>query len=197
MAEGEQATSGWIGGWKARRTRRDAAHALYLEVVASGRAPVLYAEWGVPDTVDGRFEMIGLHAALLMRRLAGAGPRGPSLGQALFDVMFADLDRSLRELGVGDLSVGKKVKAIAESFYGRADALERGMAAGDRQAVVGLLARNVYQTGQKPTDAQLEALADHLARYARHLEATPTAELLHGRLPAFPPLVVDPDPTAT
>ena len=150
MARAEQEANGPLGGWRARRARAATARSLYGELVELARAPVLYADWGVPDTVDGRLEMISLHAALVMRRLAGVDEAGQALAQALFDVMFADVDRNLRELGVGDLSVGKKVKRIAESFFGRAAALERALANGDTEAIAGILMRNVYLAGRRP-----------------------------------------------
>ena len=97
---------------RGNRRHERAAHALYGAIVAAAREPAFYDRLGVPDTMDGRFGMIGLHAALVMRRLRTAGPEGQPLAQALFDLMFADLDRNLREAGVGDLSVGRHVKGL-------------------------------------------------------------------------------------
>jgi cytochrome b pre-mRNA-processing protein 3 len=182
MTDREQAKPGWIRSWKARRHRRELAHELYVQLVAQARDPVLYRDWGVPDTVDGRLEMISLHAALLMGRLAAADPQGQELAQAFFDVMFGDVDRNLRELGVGDLSVGKKVKAIAESFYARAAALQQALVANDREAIAIVLTRNVYVAGPSPETGQLDGLITHLFMYAKHLEALPESELLSGRL---------------
>ena len=115
MAAAEQSTAGdrnsrWgrLGQWlRRRRTRRDAARTLYLTLVEQARRPVFYATWGVPDSRDGRLEMVGLHAILVMRRLRSEGRPGRLLAQALFDLMFRDVDRHLREWGVGDLSVGQ------------------------------------------------------------------------------------------
>ena len=118
----------------------------------SARLERFYADWGVPDTRDGRFEMIGLHAALVMRRLRAEGRPGQELAQALFDMMFVDMDRSLREIGVGDLSVGKYVKSMAQTFFARGRALDGPVAAGDTAQVVAVLARNVYVTGTTPPD---------------------------------------------
>jgi hypothetical protein len=95
------------------------------------RRPWFYRDGGVPDSPEGRFEVIGLHAFFVLRRLRALGEPGQALGQEVFDVMFADLDRSLRELGVGDLSVGKHVKRYARFFYGRVAGLEQAFAAGD------------------------------------------------------------------
>ncbi len=130
------------------------ATSLYGVIVASARQEKFYAEWGVPDTVDGRFDMISLHLFLLLDRLKGAGSDVERTRQALTDAFFDDMDRSLREMGVGDLSVGKKVRKMAEAFYGRvkayAAALERG------EGLEEALRRNVH-----PGDdgASVDALA--------------------------------------
>ena len=115
----------------ARRAHAEAAHRLYDEVVKQARTPLLYSELGVPDTPEGRFEMVALHAALLIRRLRAAGGPGRALGQALFDLMFADMDASMRELGVGDLGVGKQVQRLAGQFYARLAALDDAFGKGD------------------------------------------------------------------
>jgi cytochrome b pre-mRNA-processing protein 3 len=173
----------WWAGRAARRDRLAAARRLYIGLVAMARQPGFYANWGVPDTNDGRLEMIGLHAALVMRRLARAGEAGPALAQNLFDVMFADIDRTLRELGVGDLSVGKKVKGIAKSFLGRAAGLEAALEEHDRGALASVLARNLYLTGAAPTPERVDALAGHLMALDAALAAFPAARLLAGDLP--------------
>ncbi len=115
----------------------------YEAIVAAARHPVFYAEWGVADTLDGRFDMIALHAFLILDRLKGveAGFR-----QDLVDEFFRDMDRSLREMGVGDISVGKKVRKMAEVFYGRVAAYDKAMA--DPEALLpDAIARNVFPEG--------------------------------------------------
>jgi cytochrome b pre-mRNA-processing protein 3 len=101
--------------------RPDAAQVLYEAIVAAARHPVPYADWGVRDTVDGRFDMIALHAFLVLDRLKGSAE---AFRQELVDELFRDMDRSLREMGVGDISVGKKVRKMAEVFYGRVAAYD-------------------------------------------------------------------------
>src|SRR5262245_48094906 len=96
---------------------------LYAAAIAQARQPVFYAGLRVPDTVDGRFELVALHVFLILQRLKSE-PEATPFAQALFDTMFADMDRNLREMGVGDLSVGKKVKAMAQGLYGRIAAYE-------------------------------------------------------------------------
>ena len=96
-----------------------AADKLYRSVVSQARRPEFYLLVGVPDSLDGRFELNALHVFLVLDRLKQDYPRGAGLGQALHDVFFADMDHSLREMGAGDLGVGKRVKKMAQGFYGR------------------------------------------------------------------------------
>jgi len=108
--------------------------------VAAARHPAFYARWGVADTLDGRFDMIALHTYLVLDRLKGTEP---GFRQELVDEFFRDMDRSLRELGVGDVSVGKKVRKMAEVFYGRVAAYDAALA-GEGDALVAAIARNVF-----------------------------------------------------
>ena len=93
--------------------------------MAQARQPVFYESYGVPDSVDGRFEMIALHCYLLMRRLQAAGDK--ALSQKLFDIFFVSMDQSLREMGVGDLAVPKHMKRMMNGFNGRADGYEQAL----------------------------------------------------------------------
>lgn len=161
------------------RKNRNAVQALYGAIVAASRAPMFYEGWGVPDTLDGRFELIALHAFLAMRRLKQAGDSA-AFSQALFDTMFADLDRNLREMGVSDLGVGRQVKTMAKAFYGRILAYERGLAGTD--SLDDALRRNLYGT-VAPNAAQLVAAAAYLRRQAQALDAVPVARLLSGDFP--------------
>jgi len=155
-----------------------AAQALYAQVVEQARLPGFYRDLGVPDTLDGRFDMIVLHAFLVLHRLTTEGQAQGPVGQALFDLMFADMDASLRELGVGDLSVGKKVKQMATGFYGRVAAYEEGLAAGD-DALAGALRRNLY--GTTTADAgHVTAMAGYVRRQATALAGQPVAALNGG-----------------
>ncbi len=118
---------------------------LYGAAVTTAREPRFYTELGVPDTAAGRFELVSLHVALLIRRLRTEGDRtADALAQAVFDAMFADMDVNLREMGIGDLSVGKRVKMLWEGFHGRALAYAETLAAGDESGLAAALARNVW-----------------------------------------------------
>jgi cytochrome b pre-mRNA-processing protein 3 len=131
---------GLLGRGRTERT----GYELYGAAVAAARQPFFYAELGVPDTLDGRFDLVGVHAFLLIRRLTGAGAEGAALAQAVFDAMFNDMDINLREMGVGDLSVGKKVRVMWEAFHGRASAYADAMAIGP-EALAESLERNVWR----------------------------------------------------
>ena len=141
----------------------DASRALYRAAVEAARRPAVMLALGVPDTLDGRFELVTLHAALLLRRVQRA-PALAGLGQELVDLFVADMDRNLREMGVGDLSVGRKVKRMASAFYGRLDAYSDGLDRGGDLAAAA--ERNLYGT--------LEARpgqAERAAAYIRAVEA--------------------------
>jgi cytochrome b pre-mRNA-processing protein 3 len=169
-------------GRRGRAARGAAAERLYAEMVAEARGRRFYAELGVPDTPEGRFEMIALHIALLLRRLRAEGAAGIALGQALFDLMFADMDAALRELGVGDLDVGKQVKRLAGQFYARLAALDRALGSpgeGAAEALAAALAP-VWQGARPPTPGQVGALAAYLRARERALAALPGEALLQG-----------------
>ena len=184
---------------KGRARRREAARRLYMAAVRQAREPVLYTAGGVADTLDGRFDLIVLHVVPLMRRLRQCGEPGRQMSQALFDVMFDDMDRSLREMGVGDLRVGKRVKQMARAFYGRAVAYDRAFdlapGAERRRAIAGALERNVYSDDPPPA-TPVQAMACYVETLLEALDTQSPAALLDGEvgLPPVPPLAADDGP---
>lgn len=178
------------------------AHGLYLTAVAQARQPVFYSEHGIPDSVDGRFDLIVMHVFLLLRPLnAVAGREGvPSelsgragdIAQALFDAMFADMDRSLREMGVSDIAVGKRVKHMAKAFYGRAAAYDEALADTD-EALAEALRRNLFGT-VTPTAPQMAAMAEYLRYQAGHLASMSQELVLSGDMKFAPWPRKDVDP---
>jgi len=171
-----------------RRVRPGTISTLYGTIVAQARLPCFYREYRVPDTVNGRLDLLVLHLALVLDRLADE-PQLRELGQALFDHFCTDMDRNLREIGIGDLSVPKHMQRVGEAFYGRARAYRAGLARDGQQALVEALERNIY--GQE--GAANRAAAARLAVYMRgtvgELRVQPSSEVLAGRLTM-------PDPTA-
>jgi len=157
----------------------DAVYAIYAAIVAQSRQPRFYADWGVPDTVTGRFDMICLHMALLFGRLRGESKLVDDFAQAVFDLFFKDMDRSLREMGVTDLGVPKKIQKMGNIFYGLMTNLNEAMDKDDRTEVEAVIRRNLFDETDGPGIALLAAyLFDERAR----LKSVPTATILGGKL---------------
>jgi cytochrome b pre-mRNA-processing protein 3 len=172
-----------------RKPHERAGFALYTAAVTAARDPWHYGPAvGAPDTLDGRFDLIGLAVALLIRRVrTDPDPRAGALAQAVFDAMFADMDVTLRELGVSDLTVGKRVKRMWEAFHGRARAYEAALDAGDAAALEAALLRNLWRVepGTAAAAAHLPgaaALAGAARRVAAALGAQEFAALLRGEV---------------
>jgi len=160
-----------------------AAAAVHRAAVDQARSVPFYALHGVPDTLDGRFEMIILHAFLVLHRLRSL-PESQKFSQALYDVLFADMDRALREMGTGDLSVGKQVKRMAEGLAGRTRAYQDGLAGtGD---LTEALRRNLYGT-VSPRDEDLAFMAAYMVRQVERLAVQDAATIIGGTV-TFSPL---------
>ena len=148
---------------------RQLIDAIHGGIVAASRQPALFADYGAPDTVEGRFELLTLHAALALRALRQASPPGPAMAQDLADAVFRHLDRALREMGVGDLTVPKRIKAMAGAFVGRCAAYGAALDSSDDMALEAALMRNIHAPGSGD--------AARLARYTRLAEARLAATL--------------------
>ena len=155
-----------------------AGRALFTSASDKARDPAFYQAGEVPDTYEGRFELYTLHVILLLHRLKGEGPQMAETRQGLFDAFIRNLDDGLREMGVGDLSVGKKMRKMGAGIYGRLKSYDEALK-GDREveAVTPLLIRTVFAEAETPA-------ATGLARYvvgARDaLAAQPTEKFLQG-----------------
>lgn len=155
-----------------RKPHERAGFELYGAAVAAARMPWFFAALEAPDSLDGRFDLVGLHVALLIRRLRhDPDPRGAALAQAVFDAMFADMDINLREMGVSDLTVGKRVRAMWEALHGRAQAYEAALDAGDAAALAAALQRNVWRM-----EGEAGPAAHRLAAHALHAAAALQAQ---------------------
>ena len=130
-------------------------------IVAQARSTAFYSSYGVPDTVQGRFDLIVLHLVLFLAGLGADDATRRGIGQQLFDVFCSDLDDNLREMGVGDLAVPKRMRRFAEAFYGRQAAYLAALAAADEQELEKALTRNIFQ------GSDIDPGAVRLARYAR------------------------------
>jgi cytochrome b pre-mRNA-processing protein 3 len=154
-----------------RPPEQPAAHEVYTALVAAARAPVFYARHGVPDTLDGRFEMIALHAFLVLHRVKGA-PEGQRFG----------------EMGTGDLSVGKQVKRMASGLAGRIAAYQAGLDGSGDMAEA--LRRNLYGTVTDPAAADLTVLAEYVRAQAATLAGQPVEQIVAGTV-SFAPAPLD------
>jgi cytochrome b pre-mRNA-processing protein 3 len=146
--------------------------ALYGMIVAQARSPAFYVGYGVPDTVAGRLDMIVLHLVLLLRQLTknhGQAPGAmPPVGQQLFDRFCRDIDDNFREMGVGDLTVPKEMRKVAEAFYGRAKAYESALAGGSAAVLEAAVTRNVFGVVEPPLGAR--RLAAYMREASRRLD---------------------------
>jgi cytochrome b pre-mRNA-processing protein 3 len=153
---------------------------LYGVIVAQARVPDFYEEFGIADSVEGRFELVVLHLALLRRRL-GREAGGAALGHALVDRFGRDMDDNLREMGVSDVAVPKMMKRMFEALYGRTRIYQSALNEAGCEALEAALARNVF--GGR--GGQVARLADYVRRTACELDAADGRQILAGRL-AFP-----------
>lgn len=172
---------GFLRGKRHERT----GYELYGSAVAAARAPYLYEHIGVPDTLDGRFDMVGVYVFLVIRALNRLPPPGSDISQAVFDAMFSDMDINLREMGVGDMSIAKKVKKMWDAFHGRAAAYEQALTSADPAQLSAALARNVWR-GAEP-GPQSGALAVIVRAQDLHLSRQPLESLSAGRVDFLDP----------
>lgn len=177
---------------KRRAEERERARGLYIAAVAQARRPGFYTECGVADDLDGRFDLIVLHVYLTVRALSPTGEIGKRLADYMFRIMMDDMDLNLREMGVSDLRVGKRVKSMARAFYGRAAAYEKAIEADEDNESEGVelkaaIERNIYGADE-PSATQVAELLAYVWRTEETLTQLPDDELLSGRVvyPAAP-----------
>ncbi len=165
-----------LGLKRAPSPERLAAERLYAAAVERSRAADLYADLGAPDTVEGRFELLTAHVVLIVARLAGQGPAADRMRQSLFDVYVRNLDGALREMGVGDLAVPRRMKELGKLWYGRARAYDEAFAAlPDRAPLEGLIARTILA---KAEPSRAGALAERMLNERERLAAVPVGDLI-------------------
>lgn len=168
-----------------RNNNQDVIERLRAEITRAARNPVLYTDYKVEDSFEGRFEMLTLHAALVLRRLNSCPQPGSDIAQDLINIIFRHFEIALREMGVGDVSVPKRMKTFVEAFSGRCAAYEKALPMGE-DIFAQSLVKNVYGKkalkGNVPPENLLAA--QHLARYIfeieRQLGSTPVELLSSG-----------------
>ncbi len=166
---------------KQGRVRANAARGLYATIMKASRNPAFFSTYGVPDTVEGRFEVLAMHGGVLVNRLSSPemGREGAKLAQAFFDVMFKDLDWSLREMGVGDLGVPRRVKKMMSAFKGRAVAYDESLKAGIGEVKHALI-RNMYGQAAEASSSKLDEMAAYMQLCANNLAKVSLAEFQQG-----------------
>ncbi len=170
--------------WFRKDPQMDAARRLYVVIVEQARHPAFYTTCGVPDTVTGRFDLIALHGFLVMNRLKD-GNATRQLAQAISDVVVDDMDRNLREMGTGDLAVGKKVKRVMEGYFGRLEGYKQALS-GDDDGLAAALRRNLFAAAT-PSDGQLAAVVGYVRREAAGLGDQAIDRLEAGAVAFGPP----------
>ena len=160
---------------KPRMPPRGTIETIYGMIVTQAREPLFYRDLGVPDTVNGRFDLLLMHLWLMLRRLKSV-EAGSGLSQALFDRFCNDMDDNLREMGVGDLTVPKRMQAFGEAFYGRTAAYDFALTAG-HQALAQAFCKNILN-GEKFDRADL--LATYAERAMAELDGIDATALLSG-----------------
>ncbi|MCU0818657.1 MAG: ubiquinol-cytochrome C chaperone [Beijerinckiaceae bacterium] len=168
-------------GWLFRSRSAPDVAKLFHDIANAARNPVAYREHGVADTFEGRFERLALVTTLVLRRLSALPAPAEVVGQGVVDQLFAHLDDGFRRAGVGDLSVGKKVKALAQGFYGRAKAYTEALDSGEEAQLRAVLARNLYGSEKTAEDVPAGLLAEIEGLIAA-LEKKDLAGLLAGRV---------------
>ena len=164
------------GGLKGRA--QSPSEQLYYDVLAASRQAPLFADYGVEDSIDGRFDALCLVQSLMMRRLSGQDGAIKELAQGLFDAMFMDMDLTLREMGVGDMGVGKRVKLMSEAYMGRLKSYDDAISAGDKTALSEALRRNLFrQDDENPKEAEL---AGKILKIAERLDKVDEEAFLSG-----------------
>jgi len=171
-----------------RNARQSTISALYGTIVAQARLPCFYREFVVPDTLNGRFDLLVLHLATVLNRFA-KDPLLRDLGQGLFDRFCQDMDDNLREMGVGDLAVPNEMKRMGEAFYGRAEAYWAALTAANEAALTETIVRNIYG-GTAPVSGAAARLAAYISGAVIELARQDTSAFLAGRIRIPDPISV-------
>ena len=178
------AVLGFFPGFS-RRRHEQAGFKLYTALTAAARDPDLFLRYRLPDTLDGRFDALALYAVLVMTRLIADSPPGPAVAQAVFDAMFSDLDLTLREMGAGDPTVPRKMKAMWDALHGRALAYQKALANPQDDGLIAALERNMWR-GSIPDPEAAAQLARLVRAQAAHLTTQALSALTSGQVTFLP-----------
>ena len=168
-----------IWPFKKKSTQSDQVYAVYNSIVAQSRQVPFYLDMSVPDTVTGRFDMVSMHMCLVLRHLRAETGEMKQFSQSLFDLFFKDMDRSLREMGVGDVSVPKRIQKMGSVFYGLLAKLTEALDEGEQNTLIEVLNRNIYNAENAP-DAR--KLAIYVEKAVKQLNAQSQSDIMSGKL---------------
>ena len=180
----------FFGLFGRRRKNRDVIERLYKAVVERSRSVTFYQTIGVPDTLEGRFELLTLHMTLISRRLKALPSPGPDMSQDLVDLTFAQFETALREIGVGDISIPKRMKVMASAYLGRASAYDEALRKNEAGLLAEALARNLFGNAEKPSNA-VEKVTNYVIQSSQALENAVIGDFYSAKLPFF--AVIDED----
>ena len=167
--------------WRDKRARQARIAEIHGEIVAAARAPEIYAVLGVPDDLDGRFEVVVLHTGLVLRRLGELGESARPWAQEIVDRVFVGFEDALRELSISDVGVAKRVKSMTGAFFGRTAVYHAALDAENRHTLAAALARNVYRNQATAESAGPRLLADRIFAIAASLEDVSLDDFTKGR----------------
>lgn len=169
-----------FGLLKQKNPYEQAAQDIYQDILHQVRTPLFYSNCGVPDSFDGRFDLLMLHVFIVLHAVNLRSDARGDFGQALFDVCFTNMDQTLREIGIGDMGIHKHMKRILKGYNGRMHAYEETVS--DMEAFKAALRRNVYGTLDAPEEVGVEKLADYVLRQIEALEEKPLEDLYAGQI---------------
>lgn len=175
-----------FGLFKPKKSYELQTSALHDKIIERALKPVFYKKYGVPDTLDGRFEMFALHLFLLLHRLAD-DPEYATFAQELYDTSFRFIDKGLREAGIGDMGVPKHMRRMLKGFNGRVEAYSVGVTKGARvKALDDAIIRNVYGTVEKPSADKVKQMRSYIKANVKTLAQQPLEALSNGRVKFIP-----------
>ena len=169
-----------LGLFKAKNPYVQPARQVYAAILSHIRQPKFYKDYGVPDTFDGRFDLMLLHIFMILHRMLEDGQvEAEAFNQALFDVTFADMDQTLREMGIGDMGVPKHQRKMMKAFNGRMHAYEAALAQGTLKDA---LRKNLYGTLENPDEQQISKMVETVERRLKFLKTMQSADILNGHI---------------
>jgi len=177
-----------FGLFRAKNPYEQPAKDLYAAALGRVRDPLFYREYGVPDTIDGRFDLLLMHIFIMIDRAKDEGSAGALLSQALFDETFANMDQILREMGIGDMGLPKHMRRMMKAFNGRMHAYRKAVQTDDNdgQALQKALARNLYGTIEIPEEEMLTRMADYMREAMTILKRREFSDVAQGRIDFLP-----------